>query len=145
MRLVWIFVFSGLLCACSDAGKLPPESIARSTVMGLNLGFNMHSPDEMARNVTDDVEWFTVAGAAISVEANGKQALLEGMRDYFESVRDVRAEIEATLPNLPFVATRERVYWQTDDGERSQASLAVYELEGGKVRRVWYFPETDRR
>lgn len=145
MRCVSISFTIVLLCACSDTGNLPPESIARSTVMGLNLGFNMHSPDEMARNVTDDIEWFNVAGAAISVEANGKQALLEGMRGYFESMRDVRADIEATLPNLPFVATRERVYWQTDDGERSQASLAVYELQGDKVRRVWYFPETDLR
>ncbi len=30
--------------------------------------------------------------------------------------------------------------WQGKNGERTQSALAVYEVEEGRVRRVWYYP-----
>ncbi len=50
------------------------------------------------------------------------------------------SEIEAALLSGSFVAVRERAFWQGKDGEKSQFSLAVYEVRNEKIVRVWYFP-----
>ncbi len=40
-----------------------------------------------------------------------------------------------------FVAVRERVNWRdADEVKHAQIALAVYEVEGAKIRRVWYYP-----
>ncbi len=38
------------------------------------------------------------------------------------------------------VSAVETAHWQSKGQERSQASLSVYEIIDGKVRRVWYYP-----
>lgn len=63
------------------------------------------------------------------------------MTSYFRSLPDVRSTIEASFENGPWVTVRERVHWTGASGPRTQASIAVYEIRDGRVRRVWYFPE----
>jgi len=41
----------------------------------------------------------------------------------------------------PWVSVRERARWSTSTGMRSQASMSVYEVREGVLRRVWYYPE----
>lgn len=112
----------------------------RETVEALIAAFNSHDVDAMAGLVAEDVEWMSVAGDEISLEANGKGALRAGMRSYFADYADVHATIEAWLDLSPYVVTRERVTWTASGLRHSQRAVAVYEIEGRLVRRVWYFP-----
>jgi hypothetical protein len=49
--------------------------------------------------------------------------------------------VEKMMVSGSFIAVQERAFWTTDKGkEVSQQSLAVYELQDGLIRRVYYFP-----
>jgi outer membrane protein assembly factor BamB len=109
-------------------------------VEGLLQAFNDHDVDAMATFVADDVQWLAVQGAEIAVEADGKEALVAGMKGYFASIPKARSEAEGTFVSGRYVTVRERAYWTVDGEDRSQSSLAVYEVEDGKVLRVWYYP-----
>ena len=90
--------------------------------------------------VTDDVEWLSVDGRQVMVESAGKEALGQGMTGYFDSCPSCRSELESLTATESRVSTVERAFWESKDGPASQRSLAVYELEGDRIRRVYYFP-----
>ena len=77
----------------------------------------------------------------MSVQLSGREAFAQSMVSYFRALPTARAEIEETIEYGRFVAARERTYWTGADGiERSAAALAVYEVEHGRIQRVWYYP-----
>ena len=64
-----------------------------------------------------------------------------GMTSYFESTPSARSIIEDSMVSGRYVTVRERASWKTGSGEeRSQASVAVYEIRDGLIARVWYYP-----
>jgi len=112
-----------------------------AAVEALMRAFNAHDVDAMLACVTDDVEWFHVQGASLAVETSGKEALRTGMTSYFEGIPSARSALEKSMISGRFVTVRERASWQDKNGEeRSQASVAVYEIRDGRVARVWYYP-----
>ena len=103
--------------------------------------FNKHDVEGMLVHVTDDVEWMSVQGATLSVEASGKGTLRGGMASYFESIPSAQSTLEDSMVWGPYVTVVERASWTSKDGkERSQDSIAVYEIRKGLVARVWYYP-----
>ena len=98
----------------------------------------------MAALVTEDFEYFSVNGETVSVDAKGRDALRQSMEGYFKSFPDARSVIEHATVTGPYVAFRERVTWTGKSGPKSQASLGVYEVHEGLIRRVWYFPSVER-
>ena len=72
--------------------------------------------------------------------AAGREALVEGMAAYFEEYPTVRSELVAPAVYGARVVGLERVHWEREGREMQQHSLAVWELRGGLVARVWYFP-----
>ena len=55
--------------------------------------------------------------------------------------RSLSPTLEDSLVSGRFVTVRERASWTSESGEeRSQASVAVYEIRDGLVARVWYYP-----
>lgn len=111
------------------------------TVRAVVRAFNAHDPEALAELVSDDVLWLAVEGREIMVEAEGRAALVEGMTGYFAAFPTVRSEIEEISGMGPYVTAYETASWTDDAGsERSQSSLAVYRIEGGLVRQVWYYP-----
>ena len=109
-------------------------------VQGLLDAFNAHDVDRMAAFLTDDVEWLSISGSEIAVEASGKPALREAMAGYFKSVPGARSEIEGSFVSGDYVVVRERAFWRHQGQERSQSALVVYQLVEGLIARVWYFP-----
>lgn len=86
-----------------------------------------------------DVQWLTVDGDKISVDTAGQAALRDSMKSYFASLPTVRSTFESSMVAGPYVTVLERARWQGKSGERTQAALAVYEVQESKVRRVWYY------
>ena len=134
LRIVALpFILALTVCAAETDPRL-------QVVQKLVEAFNAQDVDAMAAQVTEDIEWLSIRGAAISVEAKGKQALREGMASYFESLPTVRSVIESPQISGKYVILRERVHWDQGGSQKSQSSLAIYEIEEGLIARVWYFP-----
>lgn len=128
-----------LIATSSLAASQPvaPEQV----LAGLYQAFNAHDPSTMGRWVAENVQWLSVDGASIAVEAEGKAALIAGMADYFAALPSVRSETEQVMQSGRYVTVREHVSWTGSDGAgRSQSALAVYEIDESVVLRVWYFP-----
>ena len=70
---------SVLLLALSAPVAAGPAEEKLAIVEGLAQAFNQHDVDAMARYLTDDVQWMSVNGSTISIEADGKiVALVQG-------------------------------------------------------------------
>jgi hypothetical protein len=107
--------------------------------------FNRHDVDAMHDVATEDIRWMSLADEQLSVETSNQAQLREAMADYFVNVPSARAEILSITEIGPFVHTVEEAFWGSDGAEKSQCSMAVYELSGGRVRNVWYFPAHECR
>lgn len=147
--LVLSFACFLTLSACEQPAPSvqPAPSIqpteAELTVRKLSEAFNQHDAALLASLVHENVTWLSLAADSAVIEAEGRTALEEGMGSYFEALPSVRSEIEDLVVTGPFVAFRERVFWQGEAGEKTQASLAVYEVRDAHIRRAWYFPSID--
>lgn len=98
--------------------------------------FNAHDVEAMRGLLSPEASWYSVNDGGVTTEAGNRAELLEGMRQYFSDVPDVRSTIEEPLVNGSQVAFRERVTWS--DGERGQSALAVYEVRDGRIYAAWY-------
>jgi hypothetical protein len=102
--------------------------------------FNKHDIDTMLGMVSDDIQWLSVAGDKITVETQGKSKLRESLAAYFKSTASVKSELEWVRVTASRVAALERAAWQAKSGPKSQASLSIYEFNGGLICRVYYYP-----
>ena len=101
--------------------------------------YNQGDSAAMLDLCTDDVQWLSVDGDQISVEADGRDALGESLQRFFSGSSVPRSDLlEVTVAGTKIV-TVEKAYWMTDSGEQSQCSVAVYQLRELKVSHVWYF------
>ena len=113
-----------------------------AVVLGQLDAFNRHSAEDLLAWVAPDVAWMNVQEDSVLIEVRGREMLRSFLLTYFEAVPTVRSELEDALVTGDFVAVRERATWTGAEGERSQASLAVFEVRDGLIQRVWYYPVT---
>ena len=117
------------------------DSASLSVVRSYFAAYNEHDIDAVVRLLTADFVWLNLAGDSITVEVRGADAVRSGLVDYFRRLPTARSDIEAITALGPWVSVRERARWVGANGPRSQAALSVYEVRGGLLRRVWYYPE----
>lgn len=134
-----------LLCAaCApDAERNAPERPAGEaveTVMGLMAAFNDHDPDKMREYWRPDVTWIEISGNQSSVVTSSADQLHKELVAYFEAYPSVSSSLENVSVNGNYVTAIERPVWEEGGERKSQASVVVYEVLDGKVRRFWYFP-----
>ena len=97
--------------------------------------------EALVATVSDDFVWYNIDGAKMAAETSDRDSLRKGMQGYFKSVPSARSVIDALTVNGAFVSVKERAMWKNKAGEsKSQSALAVYEVQEGLIRRVWYFP-----
>lgn len=119
-----------LMAWANSVSAQEPIEVAES----LLAAFNAHDPAGMASLVTDDFELFYIdAEGRAGLATTGPEALRLEMAAYFDALPGVRSEIEGAIPGTRYVAFRERIVG-------GDSSLAVYEVEGDRVRRAWYYP-----
>ncbi len=131
-----IFLTLALFPANAEPAADGPEATVRAFV----AAFNAQSVAALLSHVTDDVEWLNVNGSSIAVETSGREALGRSMTDYFAGCPSCRSELETFSRAGSRVTTLERAMWESKSGPKSQRSLAVYEFQGDRIRRVYYFP-----
>ena len=114
----------------------PIETIQRQLA-----AFNAHDVIALRDNVAVDFMWFSVESDLSAIQLRGREAFEQSMIGYFGAFPAARAEIESPVAVGAFVSVIERVFWPGAQGEeRSQASLAIYEVRDGLIYRVWYYP-----
>lgn len=148
MRAVLTVAVLFLIAACASSGRIQPPAQAADArldaVRAFVAAFNAHDATRMAALASPHIEWFSVDGRSITVESSGRAELMSELGDYFQGCPSCRSRIEQVLVGPERVVTLELAYWQGAQGPRSQQSLAVYEFDGERIRRVHYFPAEAR-
>ncbi len=143
MRLLVLLLF-WLSAACAPdaerAEPTEPSGDAVAAVNGLMAAFNAHDPDKMREYWREDVTWIEIAGVQASVVTSSADQLHAELVAYFEAYPSVSSSLETISVNGNYVTAIERPVWEEDGERMSQASVVVYEVIDGKVKRFWYFP-----
>lgn len=105
--------------------------------------YNDHDVAGMLELVQPDVQWLTIDGDTARLETDGASDLAEALGGYFEAVPSSRSRIDWMKTAGTRVSVRECAGWQSDGDWREQCALSVYEISGGRIARVWYFPAED--
>lgn len=133
--IIALLAMTVLVNVQAAAGK-PPVS----TVEAFMAAYNDHDVEAMLELVHPEVQWLSVEGDSIHVEADGASALGRAMRGYFASTPSSHSIVDDVMETGRFVSVRERATWKGKGGTRAQSALAVYEVENGRILRVWYYP-----
>lgn len=102
--------------------------------------FNAHDSRAMGELVTDEIQWLSVSAAAVTVEVEGKAALISAMDGYFQSCTTCQSKIAAMMVSGQRVSAVEIASWNGENGLQSQQSMSVYEFSGPLITRVYYYP-----
>ena len=109
-------------------------------VGGFVAAFNQQDIDAMLELAATDLRWMSVSGDQVAVETSTHAELRTAMESYFETTPGARADIRSISESGPFVHTVEQAFWLLQGAEKSQCSMAVYELADHRIQNVWYFP-----
>ena len=141
---VWIAAVLLAAAACSpDAERAAPPaatSDAERVVTELMAAFNAHDPDRMREYWHGDVAWFEISGDQSSAVTTSASQLHTELVAYFDAYPTVSSSLENISVNGNYLTAIERPVWEQDGERKSQASIVIYEIIDGKVKRFWYFP-----
>lgn len=113
------------------------------TVAAYVEAYNARDLEAMQALMHPDIQWLSVEGESVVIVADGKDDLSTQMQAYMQGDFATTSQISGEIVNGGFVAVREIARWSDPQGaEQSQSALAVYELDSGLVRRVWYYPSS---
>lgn len=144
MRLLGLMAALFALCACApDAERAKPPEAAGDAVAVVNdlmAAFNAHDPQKMRDYWHDDVTWVEITGNQSSVVTSSADQLFNELVAYFEAYPSVSSSLSNVSVNGKYVTAIETPVWEQDGERKSQASIVVYEVTDGKIRRLWYFP-----
>ncbi len=141
LQCVAIFGICMWSSACATrAADLPVESPVLEPVRGLMDAFNSQSPADMGGFVAEDFTWYQIDGDDMAIVARGRDSLENGMVAYFRNLPSARADFEFLESHGAYAFARERSYWTVGGVERSQSAVAVYHVQDGLIRSVWFYP-----
>lgn len=107
-----------------------PISIVQSQVEAFNKG----DADAFASSYANDVELFDL-GPETKPTLSGRAALLARYAPMLSKYHP-KATIISRIESGDFVIDKER----TEAGGRSSEGAVIYQVENGKIRRVWFTP-----
>ena len=134
--LVACFTLMNPINAAFSAFVKNQEQIVYSYI----AAFNARDIDAMLEMVTDDVQWLSISGDKITVEAKSKEVLRTTMVEYFKSCASCRSRLAHTFSSNNRVSALEVAIFQTSKGVQEQRSVPLYEFSNGLIKRVYYFP-----
>lgn len=136
-------VASGCLGGSSSTGA--EGGAENALIVAYTQAYNDRDLDRMQIMMHADIEWIDVSGSAQTIVTSDKAQLVEEMASYFKQPYASSSALEGWGGNGNFVSVTEVASWTTPAGEqKSQAAIAVYEIDGDQIRRVWYFPAQTR-
>lgn len=140
MSALKVLLFALFIVVALETQASEAESNHLATVKHFMMAFNAQDSLAMAKHVADDVEWLSVDGTQVIVEAKGKHDLIKSMNAYFKSCPTCRSKLSSVISTQNRVSAVEIASWQGASGLNSQRALSVYEFSDKKITRVYYFP-----
>jgi hypothetical protein len=136
--LLWFcgLLAMSLLPACATAPPAPQQQLIAAYINA----YNSRDLEAMAAMIHDDVEWISIEGAKQQVITGSKAQLMEEMAGYFASDSVFGSSAAGWAINGDYISVKETAYWEQDGEQKSQSAIAVYQLEEGLIRRIWYYP-----
>lgn len=131
---------AAIIAALLAAPTIAADESKGKLVTAFVEAFSKHDVADLVARTHADVEWLSIDGSTVSVETRGQEALAAYLQKYFEGCPSCRSTVEISSVSGNFVAAIETAHWESKGEKRSQASLSVYEITDGKIRRVWYYP-----
>jgi ketosteroid isomerase-like protein len=119
-----------------SAGARDAETLIRQ----YTEAFNRHDVEGMLALTDPNIEWLNVQGNRVTPETVGRSALRAAMSSYFQKSPSTRSVIEDLMAAGTHVTVRERAEWIAAGKTKAQRALAVYDVQDGLIRRVWYYP-----
>jgi hypothetical protein len=141
--LVGMLLLAGARDMCAQVSPAPPsrrDTTAGAVVQAYVRAYNAHDVDAVLSFLAPDFVWLSASGDSLTVEARGSAMVRTQLTGYFGQLPSARSELEALTVLGPWVSATERAHWTGSAGPRSQAALSVYEVRGGLIQRVWYYP-----
>ncbi len=137
-----VLVMFAMACSPDAERAAPPAatSDAERVVSDLMEAFNAHDADKMREFWHGDVVWFEVSGDQSSAVTTSASQLYTELVAYFEAYPTVSSSLKNISVNGNYLTAIERPIWEQDGERKSQASVVVYEIVDGKVKRFWYYP-----
>ncbi len=118
-----------------------PDTTPAAVVREYLRAYNAHDIEATLAVLAPDFVWLSVAGDSVTVEARGIAAIRAQLTDYFRALPSARSDVADLTVLGPWVSATELARWTDRAGQlRAQASHSVYEVRGGRLRRVWYYP-----
>lgn len=120
-----------------DLGVLHAQSSQKTKVITDYFDtYNNHQVDSLMIMVSSDFKMYSVSHDTTTLDINGKEALRKWLSGYFNDLPNVSSSTSGINVSGNYVSFIETAHWGEN---KSQSSLAVYEIENGKIRRVWYY------
>lgn len=132
----FVLAFATLPTQAQDSTDRLPSQIVEQFI----AAYNAHDVSVMLSLVNPEIQWLSIEGDSIAVQANGADELANSLRAYFESSPSSRSTVESMMEADRYVSVWERAHWELRGEPASQSALAVYEIENGRISRVWYYP-----
>ncbi len=130
--------------AAADAQSAVPsprDTTPTAVVREYVAAFNAKDLDAMMKVVASEMVWMSVAGDSLTDVGRGIEAFRRMIAGYFRAVPSARSELSEIDATGPWVTTHERTRWEAStSGVGGQASLVVYEVRDGLIRRAWFYP-----
>jgi len=102
--------------------------------------YNQHNIEKMLEKTSEQVKWLYNINDELLLETEGKDALRIAMMEHFKQRTHARSLIKQSLTIGDTVVVIEEAF--SNDGERSQCALSIYQMKHGLVQSITYYAAT---
>jgi|TARA_R110002096_G_scaffold56238_2_gene143792 hypothetical protein len=102
--------------------------------------YNQHDIEKMLEETSENVKWLYNINDKLLIETDGKEALRTAMIAHFNQHTRARSQIKQSLTLGDTVAVIEEAF--SNDGERSQCALSIYQMKQDLIQSVTYYAAT---
>lgn len=136
--LVLVLFYCFIISACSNQAD-KPESETLPLLDTYFEAFNNHDFESLVRMCAEDIRLMSITPDTVTVDLEGREALQGWLEGYFSSLPNVESSYSQLSIHEPFYSFVETATWGPDSARKQQSSMATYQIEEGKIHRVWYY------
>lgn len=136
MKKFPIALFLLLAFTYSFSQELNSQSTPEELVQQQLEGYNSLDIDAFMKPFSEDLELYSFPN---TLKAKGKEKIKEGYKNFFKAAPNLHCKIINRVVNGNIVIDKERVSGYPDG--KTIETLAIYEIENGKIARVYFTKE----
>lgn len=128
--------------AAATPAPAPADPAANAaTVRAFVAAFDRHDVDALVALAHPEISWLSLQAEQLTPELHGTKELHDWLVGYYARVPGARSRLVDVGPGGRFVSAYECAGSPAANGAfKEECAASMYEIEDGKVRRLWYFP-----